>query len=218
VNTGTLDERRAWVRRRLVTALRSNVLVAGGRRAPWPEVAESIGASRSALLALFPHEDDLLDALNDDLVAEASARLHTVALAASATGDASPAEVMRSLVQAVVRSRPLDRSGLLARLERRARGLRGSHADLSATDAERRFLVVLQHEIELLVGAVGREFTLPAPIACRAILNSYERAFEAWLLEGREESEFPASSFAIDALPALVLALSRPAPSVSPKE
>lgn len=203
-------EARASARRRIAAAARGTMLLDGIRRTPWDELGDSAGASPRSVRLLFRDEDDLLDEITAQLIRETADRL-AEASAAPGSGD-DPRETMGMLVLAVIRTRPLDRSGLGVRLERRARAIRRGRRDDAARAAEQRYLALLSSSITALLSGVGREPRVPGPDLARTLLNVYERAFEAWLVAGHTESSFEQSRFASDTLPTLALALTRPRP------
>lgn len=211
----TVVQSRESVRERVVVATRGAVLLGGLEPLPWDEVGAAAGVSPRSLRALFRDEDDLWDAVTEHLVGEAAQRLAAVDTDGS-SGAPDPLAAARMLADAVIRARPLDRGGLLVRLERRARALRSARPRPATRAAEGRFLRELGAQIGALLGVVGREPALPLHDVTRILLNTYERAFEAWLAAGRAESRFHESRFALDTLPTLILALSRPRAAGAP--
>ena len=209
MRTADARQRQQDARRRLVMHIRSQASDPDDG-SDWTGLGESVGVTRGALLALFRDEHDLLDAVNDALVAETKDRLRSATDAVRSTPKTGDEADVRALVCAVVRSCPLDRSSLLVRAERRRRALRRVDLTHAATRAERRFLDAVQSDIAALLAAIGREARPTLSVAARAFLNGYERAFEAWLLNGGSERNFEQSGFAQHELPALALALSRP--------
>lgn len=203
-------EARAIARRRVAAAARGTMLLDGIGPTPWDELGDSAGASPRSVRRLFRDEDDLLDEITAQLIRETADRLAEASAAPGVAED--PREAMRMLVLAVIRAQPLDRSGLIVRLERRARAIRRGRRDDAARASEQRYLALLNSTITSLLGGVGREPRVPGPDLARTLLNVYERAFEAWLVAGNTEGSFEQSRFARDTLPTLALALTRPRP------
>lgn len=202
------DRRRQDARRRIVAAMRMSALLEGPD-APLTldRIGESIDLPSRAVHGLFRDADDLLDELNEQLVEEAALRLGSVEAAVTTAAGADPEQSVRALVDAVVRARPLERSGLIVRIERRRRALRQPGPRPSIRNAEGRFPAVLSGEIARLLAISGREPVTSVDVS-RVLLNCYERAFEAWLADGHDEADFAGSPFACETLPCLVLALS----------
>lgn len=172
------------------------------------DVCEQIGMHPRGFRNFFPTNDALLDAINDDLVEECASRLrHGVEeFRPTALGDVGFLEAAIALARAW----PLDRSGLIIRASRRVRALRDVNSGQSALDGDRRYVGELTDVLSLLMQRLQREFAWPTTLAVRVILDTYERSFEAWVLAGHDENDFPDAPYVQRTLPRLLSEVSRP--------
>jgi hypothetical protein len=170
------------------------------------DICDQVGITRSSFRTFFATDDELLDAVTALLVAECveRQRLAVAEFRRSATRTAEGAAL------ALATTRPLDRTGLVIRADRRLRALTSPEPHLGVVKAEREFGVSLTGVLQDLLLALGREFSWPPALATRVIVDSYERSFAAWLLSGDDEADFPRSPFVARTLPRLLLETSRP--------
>jgi hypothetical protein len=204
-----LELHRHELRRRVTRAARAALATRGEiTDAIIADICEQTGIHPRGFRNLFPTNESLLDAINDELVEECASRLrHGVEHFHPAVGgDAGLLEAAIVLASAW----PLDRSGLLIRASRRLLALRHPDSGHSALEGDRRFVGELTDTFTLLMTRLGREFSWPTTLAVRVILDTYERSFEAWLLAGQKEGSFPTAPFVQRTLPRLLEGVSRP--------
>ena len=172
------------------------------------DVCERVGLYPRAFRQLYPTDDALLDAIHADLVEECVQRLRGgverfVPSASKSRFD----DAARTLAGA----RPVDRSGMIIRTERRVRALAGKGDAQMVVRSERQFVGMLVDVLTELMDKLGRTFAWMPVLAVRVILDTYERSFEAWLLDGNSESQFEESPYIKRTLPTLLRQLTRPA-------
>ncbi|MDJ0335980.1 hypothetical protein QMG83_12160 [Salinibacterium sp. G-O1] len=199
---------RSSTRRRITVAARVALATGGGvNQRLVSDVCEQVGLHPHAFRSLFPTDDVLLDAVNELLVEECAERLRGgVSAFAPTGGDSGCAEAALALA----RSWPLDRSAMIIRADRRFRALHRGEGDRTVTAAERRFVEVLTSVFDLLLLKLDRTFSWNPTLAVRVILDTWERSFEAWLLDGHTESTFSQSPYIARTLPALLEQVSEP--------
>lgn len=204
---------RQVTRARLATAARVPLAEGGGVTASLiADLSRQVGVHPHSFRTLFPTDDDLFDAVNDELVAQCEARLRA-GIARFALTEAArrcPQVALEEAAVAIAESWPIDRGGILIRAERRARVLRASTDGQAVVAAERRFVGALVEVMTDLMGHLGRRFTWSPTLAVRVILDTFERSFETWLLSGHEEADFSTSPYARRTLPTLFGQLSEP--------
>lgn len=195
----------------LVTAARAR-LASGEECSPRliDELCAHSGVRPASFRALFPEPEGLLDAVNEQLVEECASRLRLAVAAFAPTRGASDAEALIEAAAALGAARPLDRSSLVIRQTRRSQALRLGTGSANTARAERRFVGAVSEAFESLFSAQGRRFSWPPVLAVRIILDTYERSFEAWLLDGNDEGAFVASPYITRSLPDLLARLSEP--------
>ncbi len=199
---------RATTKRRITAAARV-ALSSGGMVTEHliADVCEQVGVHHQAFRVFFPIDDELLDAVNDLLVDECADRLRGGVARFSPTNGAS------SFVEASIalaKSWPLDRGGMIIRANRRLRALQGGDSGGRVVLAERRFVGALADVLTEMMTTLERRFSWQPALAVRVILDTFERSFEAWILSGRGESEFPTSPYVQRTLPTLLEELSVP--------
>lgn len=172
------------------------------------DVCAQIGLHPHAFRTLLPTDDDLLDEVNEILVSECADRLKAgiARFRPVGSGDA----VFVQAAEALAASWPLDCAGLTIRAERRFRALRDGRHGNAAVAGDRRFAAELAGVFEDLMVVLGRKFAWPPPLAVRVIIDTYERSFEAWVLDGNPESQFEESPFVQRTLPTLLREMSVP--------
>lgn len=167
---------RLAVRQRIVTAAR--VALSAGHPLDdrmINDVMLSLGIRPFMFRELFPDNTDLLDAVDDVLIADCVDRLErglrgfAPASVRSRFGDAA---------RLLAESWPLDRSGVLIRLERRVAAFRSGDGE-RAIAAEKRFADALSGVFEELVACLGRRFVAPSHLAVSVILATLQHAHEA---------------------------------------
>jgi hypothetical protein len=172
------------------------------------DACRQVGVHPSAFRTLFPTDDELLDRVNELLVEEAAGRLlGGIADFAGGTG----ADGLHAAAERLARARPIDRATVMIRAERRLAALRswGGPAD-RVVDAERRFVATQIGVLTEMLDRIGRRFAWRPELAVRVILDTYERSFEAWLIRGHDETDFPSSPYVQRTLPALLAETSTP--------
>ncbi|UIP59546.1 hypothetical protein DSM26151_24570 [Agromyces marinus] len=183
------------------------------------DICEQNGVHPTAFRRFFATDDDLLDAVNEQLVLDCVSRLRsavdafeaTDATAAGASEVAAP-DPLGVAARMLADSWPLDRGGLIIRSQRRLRALTSPDGGGdAAAAAERSFVERLVPVFEDLMRKLGRRFTWPPVLAVRVILDTYERSFESWLLMGHREEDFDGSPYAARTLPVLLRGTSEPA-------
>lgn len=193
---------RGAVERRIIAAAR--IALSGGGKLDdrlVGDISENLGIHPHAVRQIFPGNDDLFEAVHAVLVEECASRLQAGVDRFRAECD-SPTFV--GAARALAHAWPIDRGGVTLRSDRRARALAGEFSGPSLMASERRFLQALLPIVEGLVAAMGRKFHLSAPLATRVVLDTFERSFEAWILEGNPESRFSESPYILRTLPALL--------------
>ncbi|MFB2555652.1 hypothetical protein [Herbiconiux liangxiaofengii] len=214
-----IENQRKTVMHRLATAARGPLAESGGLT---PQLIDDIcrqaGVHPHSFRTLFPDDDAFLDAVNDGLVDDTVARLRGGVQAFAPTRpDAAPS--FEEAAVALADSWPLDRAGVLIRADRRARALRRSDDGTTVLMAEKRFLDALVDVLSELMARLGRRFSWSAVRSTRVILDTYERSFETWLLNGNDEADFHSSPYVRRTLPALLEAMSEPSdPAEIPAE
>jgi hypothetical protein len=206
--TNTQLHRQDVVRR---TARAARILLSTGTEitdALIADLCDQIGMHPRGFRNLFPTNEALLDTINDDLIEECASRLrHGVEqFHPTALGDEGFIQAATTLARAW----PLDRSGLIIRASRRLRALRDVNSGQSALDGDRRYVGELTDVLTLLMERLQREFLWSTALAVRVILDTYERSFEAWVLAGHDENDFPDSPYVQRTLPRLLSEVSNP--------
>ncbi|MWB96993.1 hypothetical protein [Agromyces seonyuensis] len=174
------------------------------------ELCRQTDISVRAFRGLFPTDDDLIRAVNQQILDECAERLQGAAGGVEASGD--EALDLQSAARALAEAWPMDWATLTIRSRERAAALMardGSRPD-ALLDTERGYAPAI---LEALVGVftrIGREFVWEPLLAARVITLAYERSFEAWALAGGDERDFPASPFTTHTLPRILAGVSRP--------
>lgn len=174
------------------------------------DACQQAGVNTFAYRTLFPDDDALLDEVNELLVEECASRLRAGVDKFAAVPDDEQA--LREAADCLAGSWPLDRAGLLIRSERRMAALRSASPAGQAVAAEKRFVTVLTDVLTEMLHKLGRRFLWRPDLAVRVILDTYERSFEAWLIQGNEESRFNESTFVRVTLPTILRETSTPDP------
>lgn len=198
------------LRGRLVTGARAHAAAAGTGITPRlvDDVCRQLGVTRPMFRSLFPTDGDFLDRINETLVDECASRL-----AAGVAAFDPPLDVGDPLVAAataLAEARPLTRSGMLIRAGRRLRALEFPEERRQLAEAERRYAAALLDVFDELMTRLRRTFTWPPLLAVRVILDTYERSFEMWIIEGNTEDDFASSPYARRTLPRLLREMSAP--------
>lgn len=202
--------RREGLRRRLVAGARTHAAAAGIGVTPQliEDVCEQLGITAPMFRSLFPSDADFLDRINDALVDECVSRLSAgVARIDRAPG---PGDALERAALALAESRPLTRSGILIRASRRLRAMEHPEERQHLSEAERRYAVALLDVFAELMSRLDRTFTWSPLLAVRVILDTYERSFEMWIIEGDHEDAFERSPYVRRTLPRLLREMSEP--------
>jgi AcrR family transcriptional regulator len=209
-----IEIQRQAVMTRLATAARVPLAESGGVTPQLiDDVCRQVGVHPHSFRALFPDDDAFLDAVTDQLVEDCAARLRggVAAFAPSGTTAAEGSDAFLEAAVALADSWPLDRDGMLIRADRRARALRRSDDGRAVLKAEKLFLDALVDVLSELMAALGRRFSHSPVRSVRVILDTYERSFETWLLNGADAADFHSSPYVQRTLPTLLADMSEPA-------
>ncbi|KRE30967.1 hypothetical protein ASG80_00195 [Agromyces sp. Soil535] len=193
--------------------LRSRLLVAKAARAALSfdgrltsptieDACKQAGIHPHAYRVLFPTPDVLLDEIARLLVAEAASRMEWMIEQFRPEGD-DPDDLVRAAT-CLARSSPLDRAGLMIRVERRIAAVRRRDGGDAVAGSEDALIAVLVDILHALLGKLGRRFSWPPRVLARVILDTYERSFEGWLLGLNEESTFHDSDYVREVLPLIL--------------
>jgi len=196
-------ERQRHSRLLVAKAARAALSFDGKLTAPTIEDAcEQVGIHPHAYRVLFPTTDVLLDEIAQLLVAESASRMERMIEQFLPEGD-EPDDLMGAAT-CLARSAPLDRAGLMIRVERRIAAVRRRDGGDAVAGSEDALIAVLVGILRALLGKLGRRFSWPPHLLARVILDTYERSFEGWLLGPNEESAFPESDYVREVLPVIL--------------
>lgn len=188
--------------RRIIAAARVSLSAGGGLDENLiRDVCDGVGVHPYAFRQFFPTDDALLDAVHSQLVDECAQRLRA-GVDRFAPGD--PGMRYVDAARLLAESWPLDKGGMIIRGERRVRALAGKADGQRVARSERRFLGELVAVLTDLTAKMGRSFTMAPELAVRLILDTYERSFEAWILDGNPELAFEDSPYIRRTLPTLL--------------
>lgn len=208
-----IEIQRQAVMARLATAARVPLAESGGVTPQLiDDVCRQVGVHPHSFRALFPDDDAFLDAVTDGLVEDCAARLRggVAAFEPSAEAAGGSSVAFAEAAVALADSWPLDRDGMLIRADRRARALRRSDGGSAVLKAEKLFLDALVDVHSELMAKLGRRFAGSPVRSVRVILDTYERAFETWLLTGADAAGFHSSPYVQRTLPTLLENMSEP--------
>lgn len=198
------------VRHRLTTAARA-ALSWGDRldRNVIVDVCVQAGVSVNGLRRLFPTDLELLESVHQELVRESADRLRVAVEQFVPPGDQSGFSRAAELLAA---ARPLDRGGVALRAQWRARAFTSSEWGAAFLRAERGYLRALSEILVELLVKLERRFVPSPGLGSRVVLDTFELSFSAWILDGRDELDFPLSPYVRASLPALLDQMSAPVP------
>ena len=197
---------REAARRRVVVAARIALSAGGGLDTRLVnDVCEAVGNHRHAYRQLFSTNDELFDAVHASLVDETAARLRA---RVDEFIPEDPTTMFVDAARSLAEAWPLDRGGVTLRSERRARALAGQVDGTALLLSERHFTHELRKILDDLIHKMGRRFEPSTAFAVRIVLDTFERSFEAWILEGNADSAFPHSPYVARTLPTLLERLS----------
>ena len=194
-------ERQRRSRLLVAKAARAALSFDGRLTAPTIEDAcEQAGIHPHAFRVLFPTTDVLLDEVARLLMAEAASRMERMIEQFIPEGD-HPDDLAQAAI-CLARSSPLDRAGLMIRVERRIAAVRRRDGgDAGSDDA---LIAVLVDILRALLGKLDRRLSWPPHLLARVVLDTYERSFEGWLLGLNEESTFHESDYVREVLPLIL--------------
>jgi len=195
------DHREA-ARRSLIQAARTH-LTRGDDLSPLviDDICKQVGIHPKAFGAIYESQSALFDDIHAALIEECRVRLVGAVDTFQPTGSAGD---LRGIAVAVANARPLTRAGFLFRLGRRQRALTREGEGLSIAASERLFTMAVADIVTALVGRLDRQLIWRPSLATRIILDTYERSFEAWLLDGHDEEDFVDSTYIGWTLPELL--------------
>ena len=199
---GGLILHRGTVKRRVTLAARIALSGGGGiDQHLIADVCESVGIHPHAFRQLFPTDDDLFDAVHSSLVEEAATRLQACV---DRFEPLSPETRFQDAARELAEAWPIERGGMTIRADRRASALAGRVSGPALLASERHFVQALVTILSELVAKLGRTFDHSPTLAVRVILDTFERSFEAWILEGHPDSRFAESPYILRTLPTLL--------------
>ncbi len=165
------------------------------------EICHQAGLNLPTFRTIFHSNDDLLRKVNQALVEECSARVAEAAEGFTPLpGESDLQAAARSLAEAW----PMDWASLSIRSRERANAVSRRIGVSEVTASERRFMPALLDSFLTMVGRLEREFSWPPLLAVRVIILSYERSFEAWVMDGGDERTFASSPFVRRTLPEIL--------------
>jgi hypothetical protein len=165
------------------------------------DACKQAGIHPHAYRVLFPTTEVLLDEIARLLVAESASRMERMIEQFVPAGDSD--DLTRAAI-CLARSSPLDRAGLMIRVERRLAAVRRRDGGAAVEGSEDALIVVLADILNALLGKLGRRPSWPPHLLARVVLDTYERSFEGWLLGLNEESTFHESAYAREVLPLIL--------------
>ena len=198
-------ERQRRSRLLVAKAARAALSFDGKLTAPTVEDAcEQAGIHPHAYRLLFPTTDDLLDEITQLLVAESTSRLERTIAEFHPEGDLDDLDDLARAAICLARSSPLDRAGLMIRVERRIAAVRRRDDGDAVAGSEDELIAVLVEILRALLGKIGRRFSWPPHLLAGVVLDTYERSFEGWLLSRNDESTFHESDYIREVLPLIL--------------
>ena len=166
------------------------------------DACEQAGIHPHAYRVLFPTTDALLDEISQLLVAESAGRMERMIERFLPEGD-HPDDLARAAI-CLARSSPLDRAGLMIRVERRIAAVRRRDGGDAVAGSEDALVAVLVEILRALLGKLGRRFSWPPHLLAGVVLDTYERSFAGWLLGPTDESAFHESAYVREVLPLIL--------------
>lgn len=166
------------------------------------DACEQAGIHPHAYRVLFPTTEVLLDEITRILVAESADRMERMIEQFRPEGD--HAEDLRQAAVCLARSSPLDRAGLMIRVERRIAAVRRREGGDAVEGSEDALIAVLGDILNALLAKLGRRPSWPPYLLARVVLDTYERSFEGWLLGLNDESTFHESAYVRELLPLIL--------------
>ncbi|MCU0505747.1 MAG: TetR/AcrR family transcriptional regulator [Chloroflexi bacterium] len=214
--------RRDATRERVLDAAREVFAERGVFGATVEEICDRAGFTRGAFYSNFADKDDVLEALIEReharLVAYLDAHLDLVVgePAPSGAGWAGgqggldgpeAAGLLGAMVERILASVPGDRLLSLVQTELEIHAIRQPAASRAFLDADARFRARISTFIERGIALLGRELTVDAGTVADAAVGVVERSVRRALISGGDDPD----AMAREVLPALILAVSRPA-------
>lgn len=166
------------------------------------DACEQAGIHPHAYRVLFPTTEVLLDEITGILVTESADRMERMIEQFRPGGD--HAEDLRRAAVCLARSSPLDRAGLMIRVERRIAAVRRREGGAAVEGSEDALIAVLGDILDALLAKLDRRPSWPPHLLARVVLDTYERSFEGWLLGLNEESTFHESAYVREVLPLIL--------------
>ncbi|GHD45082.1 TetR/AcrR family transcriptional regulator [Mycetocola manganoxydans] len=204
--------RRRKTRDRLIDAAYEVFAETGVHAASVEMISERAGFTRGAFYSNFATKEELFFALAERENRIRFERLQEgVDVILPQVGEAALTE--RSLGELVTRFLELqsdDRRWCIVQSEFKLLAMRNAQVAASYVAYQRNFLEQLTEQIDAAVGSVGLRFTIEPIEAIGIIVNLYESAMQAAILEGDDGDSVSAPPLARAALPALVHALTEP--------
>jgi hypothetical protein len=204
-----IDHGRSRITAMAVSAARA--VIAGNGRLDYvllDEVSYQLERPPATLRALFVDDESLLDAVNEQLVEECADRLQAALERLTHSGDAE--RDIRQFARVIAQAAPLDYAGLVFRTARRWTALRSGDGSTRAVAAESAVVDRLGLILASGFQRIGREPAWDGHLVARVLISTYERSFEAWILQGGHDTDFVDSAFIRRTLPQLLTMVSRP--------
>ena len=166
------------------------------------DACEQAGIHPHGFRVLFPTTEVLLDEIARLLIAESASRMERMIEQFVPEGDQS--DDLRRAAVCLAQSSPLDRAGLMIRVERRIAAVRRREGGDDVEGSEDALITALAEILNALLDKLGRRPSWPPHLLARVVLDTYERSFEGWLLGLNEESTFHESGYVREVLPLIL--------------
>jgi AcrR family transcriptional regulator len=205
--------RREATRQRVLDAAREVFAELGIFGGTVEDICERAGFTRGAFYSNFADKDDVVDALvgreHDRLIEHLESSFALVDREIAETPDLGAA--LASIVEQVLRSIPIDRQLVLGQAELEIFAVRRPDLGARFVESNNRFRARIGAFIETAMSRHARELTLDTSIVVDAMVAIVERSVRRALLPGGNADP---DAMASAVLPGLLLAFSRPVPTV----